>query len=194
MFSVTGRNCIGQYTFAHEVGHNFGCNHDKGTTNACGGGINYGFREPTGAWRSVLSYGCTGGQCDAYAGSGSCSRVPQFSNPNDDYNGFTAGAAAGSAIGETNNAQHINNVRVTMAQHRATVPPCTVDSDCDDASPCTTDTCTNNVCIYTPIQCDDGLFCNGLETCNESTGQCQGGAAPQCNDGNSVSKMSQAAP
>ena len=37
--------------------------------------------------------------------------------------------------------------------------------------------CTNN------SQCDDGLFCNGAETCNVGTGQCQAGTAPSCGDG-----------
>eukprot|EP00567_Pseudictyota_dubia_P002034 CAMPEP_0197464934 /NCGR_PEP_ID=MMETSP1175-20131217/64284_1 /TAXON_ID=1003142 /ORGANISM="Triceratium dubium, Strain CCMP147" /LENGTH=171 /DNA_ID=CAMNT_0043000937 /DNA_START=393 /DNA_END=905 /DNA_ORIENTATION=- len=31
--------------------------------------------------------------------------------------------------------------------------------------------------------CDDGLFCNGLETCDPSTGQCTPGTAPNCDDG-----------
>ncbi len=31
--------------------------------------------------------------------------------------------------------------------------------------------------------CDDGLFCNGAETCNTGTGQCQAGTPPNCNDG-----------
>jgi len=39
----------------------------------------------------------------------------------------------------------------------------------------------------TASSCDDGLFCNGVETCSstDSTpGVCQGGTAPNCNDGN----------
>ncbi len=41
--------------------------------------------------------------------------------------------------------------------------------------------------VKTPVQCvvdadcDDGLFCNGTETCNAGT--CQDGTAPNCNDG-----------
>ncbi len=37
--------------------------------------------------------------------------------------------------------------------------------------------CTGNA------QCDDGLWCNGAETCNLSTSLCQGGAPPSCDDG-----------
>ncbi len=32
-------------------------------------------------------------------------------------------------------------------------------------------------------ECDDGLWCNGTETCNLGTGQCQPGTAPNCEDG-----------
>jgi hypothetical protein len=32
--------------------------------------------------------------------------------------------------------------------------------------------------------CDDGLFCNGAETCDTSTGACVPGTAPDCDDGN----------
>ncbi|MCP3979032.1 MAG: hypothetical protein GY716_06825, partial [bacterium] len=31
--------------------------------------------------------------------------------------------------------------------------------------------------------CDDGDFCNGAETCNTGTGQCEDGTAPNCDDG-----------
>jgi len=31
--------------------------------------------------------------------------------------------------------------------------------------------------------CDDGLFCNGAESCDVPSGNCQSGTAPNCNDG-----------
>ncbi|HKQ46700.1 MAG TPA: hypothetical protein VJZ71_01375 [Phycisphaerae bacterium] len=44
---------------------------------------------------------------------------------------------------------------------------------CDDGDPCTADSCNSGACVHTPIpgccndstDCDDGLFCNGEETC-----------------------------
>lgn len=40
---------------------------------------------------------------------------------------------------------------------------------CDDGNPCTTDTCNSGVCAHTSVSngtaCSDGLFCNGVETC-----------------------------
>ncbi len=40
------------------------------------------------------------------------------------------------------------------------------------AEPCTLD-----------AECDDGLYCNGLETCNTGTGFCEPGTPPDCDDG-----------
>lgn len=55
---------------------------------------------------------------------------------------------------------------------------------CDDGLLCTrNDQCFNGTCIGVPIVCDDNQFCNGLETCNNSTGICQAGIPPNCDDG-----------
>jgi len=35
---------------------------------------------------------------------------------------------------------------------------------------CTTDTCIDGVCEYTNVDCNDGLFCTGMETCDPDTG------------------------
>jgi len=57
--------------------------------------------------------------------------------------------------------------------------------DCDDAVGCTADacdedadTCTN---VASDLTCDDGLFCNGTETCDAEL-DCQAGTAPDCDD------------
>jgi len=50
---------------------------------------------------------------------------------------------------------------------------CVSDWDCGDGDACTADTCDNYVCAHTNIaaccradaDCDDGIFCNGLERC-----------------------------
>jgi subtilisin family serine protease len=58
--------------------------------------------------------------------------------------------------------------------------------NCDDGIACTGDSCNEGTdsCDHAPnnAACDDGLFCNGAETCNVSLG-CQAGTAPNCNDG-----------
>jgi cysteine-rich repeat protein len=58
--------------------------------------------------------------------------------------------------------------------------------DCDDGVACTVDGCDEAVgaCRNDPddAACDDGLFCNGTETCN-ATLDCQAGAPVDCDDG-----------
>jgi hypothetical protein len=70
---------------------------------------------------------------------------------------------------------------------------CEKGDPCDDGNPCTDDECVDMECVNTPNDansCDDGVFCNGAETCN--AGQCDPGVAPcaggaecntQCNEG-----------
>ncbi|NNJ63959.1 MAG: hypothetical protein HKP16_00215, partial [Xanthomonadales bacterium] len=59
-------------------------------------------------------------------------------------------------------------------------PECTVDADCDNGLYCDgAETCNAGTCeAGTPPVCDDGLFCNGTETCNEGTDSCDPGASP----------------
>ncbi len=62
-------------------------------------------------------------------------------------------------------------------------PVCETDTDCDDANPCTTDTCSEGDCVYANVTdgtpCDDDLWCNGDETCQAGT--CQAGSR-DCSD------------
>ncbi len=55
---------------------------------------------------------------------------------------------------------------------------------CEDGNPCTVDDiCIARQCIGgSPRNCDDGLFCNGVETCDPTQG-CVAGVAPICDDG-----------
>ncbi len=61
---------------------------------------------------------------------------------------------------------------------------CTVDPDCDDGLFCNgAETCAAGTCeAGTPVACDDGAFCNGAETCNEAADSCDPGTAP-CDPG-----------
>ena len=50
---------------------------------------------------------------------------------------------------------------------------CLTDADCNDVNLCTTDTCNlgNNTCDNPPVvngmDCEDGSWCNGAETCTD---------------------------
>ncbi len=52
------------------------------------------------------------------------------------------------------------------------IETCTTDEDCADGDPCTDDVCSIGCCRNTLIDCDDGLFCTGTESCNGATGEC----------------------
>ena len=64
---------------------------------------------------------------------------------------------------------------------------CLTNADCDDGNPCTTDTCSNEICVHAPItgcciahsDCDDHLYCNGVETCGGDN-QCDAGTPVNC--------------
>lgn len=47
----------------------------------------------------------------------------------------------------------------------------TCASGCDDGNPCTDDACVSGTCTSTPntVACDDGAFCNGLDSCSGGT-------------------------
>jgi len=57
--------------------------------------------------------------------------------------------------------------------------------NCDDGVSCTSDACDedNDWCVYTAddSQCDNGLWCDGSETCHVEDG-CLSGTAPECAD------------
>ena len=57
-------------------------------------------------------------------------------------------------------------------------------ASCDDENACTTqDTCAAGACQGGPaLVCDDGLFCDGQETCDTAKG-CQNGPVPTITDG-----------
>lgn len=97
-FSVATRACLGgNYTLAHETGHNLSARHDKpaytptapsSTTN-----YNWGHIEPSpvgGAtpWRTVMAYNTA--PC-GLTGSTYCQRLPYFSNPSVYYMGDPTG-------------------------------------------------------------------------------------------------------
>lgn len=108
-FSVEHYSCAtGNYSFAHELGHNMGSHHDL--ENAPGGGLypyslgwhwgnssNPGYN---GDYRSIMAYAPG-------------TRVQRFSNPNVQF----AGEATGSA-GVADNALSLNNAASTVAAWR----------------------------------------------------------------------------
>jgi hypothetical protein len=61
---------------------------------------------------------------------------------------------------------------------------CNSNPQCNDGNACTTDTCNAGTCQHADVSaaCNDGAFCNGVETCSPASG-CQAGTPPVTNDG-----------
>jgi len=97
--------CLSNQTFAHELGHVQGDQHNIEDASGTGAySYSYGYRLcQTGGLRTVMSYECTGG-----------TRVSYFSNPNVS---LTTGEVTGSAT--ANNAKSMTNTKAIVAAFRS---------------------------------------------------------------------------
>lgn len=116
-------------SYVHEVGHNFGCEHDRANSGAGDPLYPYAYGHrftPTGygQLRTVMAYA----PGDA---------VPYFSNPDVTYLGMPTGIAIGSP-GQAHNAQVLNNTKAAIAAYRTTSgnqpPTVTLTSPTDTTS------------------------------------------------------------
>lgn len=86
-FQVTALSCaVGNLSFAHELGHNMGCEHNPENSDAwpAGGSFLWSYGDwHSGSYRTVMSYSnpCSGG----------CTRHPYFSNSNVSFLGLPTG-------------------------------------------------------------------------------------------------------
>lgn len=110
-FGLTRYAC-GAMTFAHELGHNFGCAHDHDNGNI--GAFCYSFGERTALPQqqiTIMSY--EPGQ-----------NIPFFSNPNITFNGQVIGRSGTPCMADSaDNSRSQNNTAPTAAAWRATVVP-----------------------------------------------------------------------
>jgi len=112
-FCVVARDCAtGYYSFAHEMGHNMGCHHDR--ANASGSGAysySYGYQAPDKAFRTIMAYNCT---------SPGCPRVNYYSNPNVNYGGQPMGVIYTDPLA-ADNRMTLNNTISTFQNFRQSV-------------------------------------------------------------------------
>lgn len=104
-FTVTARGCaVGNLSFAHELGHNMGSQHNP--ENGSGATFSFGYGHYiNGNYRTVMSYvdPCPSG----------CTRRPYFSNPAVTFSGVPTGVADAR-----DNARSINNLADVIANYR----------------------------------------------------------------------------
>ena len=100
----------GYWSFAHELGHNMGGHHDRlnalddeGNQEFGEYDYSFGWQDPSGEWRTILSYDCA---------TSYCPRIPYFSNPAVQYNGVSTGVA----IGKPNAADNTKTFNLTMSR------------------------------------------------------------------------------
>ena len=97
-YSVVNRGCAsGNYSFAHELAHNFGALHDPYVDPSTSPyAYGHGLTDPAEGWRTVMAYN------NACAAAGtSCVRIPFFSNPS-----LTYGSPANAAWHDVDVRQH----------------------------------------------------------------------------------------
>ena len=117
--SVVDWTCaVGNLSFAHEVGHNRGCAHDRANAGAVyepAYGYGYQWQGTNGTtYRSVMA-------------TSSGLRVPLFSTPLVAYQGAFAGVASGPTAAD--NARLMNETRDSVSNFRQGLP---IGGDCDN--------------------------------------------------------------
>jgi peptidyl-Asp metalloendopeptidase len=101
-FNVVRDSCAaGNLSFAHEIGHNQGLHHDPPNADSSASySYAYGYQDPGGAFRTVMSYG-------------SSTRVMHLSNPSVTYQGRATGVANAQ-----DNARALSNTAGIVASFR----------------------------------------------------------------------------
>ncbi len=113
-FSMLRLDQAALLTFAHEIGHNFFCTHDRpNAINTPFAEYSYGYVEPGNQWRTIM------------ATESMPTLIPHFANPNVNWTGTNPGPT-GIPEGQPlpcDTARTINELRTVVANFRASVIP-----------------------------------------------------------------------
>lgn len=106
--TVDREQAVAIHTFAHEIGHVMGNQHDSSnsSTRLPVFSYSYGYLDPAGDFRTVMAYE------NACARSGGCDLIPYWSSATIRYDGSAIGSAS------EDNAQSLNNTASTVANFR----------------------------------------------------------------------------
>lgn len=172
----------GYYSFAHEIAHNLGGKHDR-IAQTCPDPYccktdcyNFGWQDPLGRFRSIMSYDCP---------SGGCVRVQMFSQPQYPYSFVADNTSRQVRIGSSTNnvARIIRESFPIAAAYNAHVEKAPTQS------PVSSPHCGNGVCepklyencstcpqdciggIYRGAECGNNI-CEASENCNNCPADC----------------------
>lgn len=105
-FSVTELGCaVNNLSFAHELGHNLGCAHDRDNANNGAYSYSFGYRDPFAPadWRTIMAYAPG-------------TRIQWFSNPLIGYEGQVLGVLSGA--NSADNSRSMNLTRTVARDWR----------------------------------------------------------------------------
>jgi hypothetical protein len=168
-----------------------GCSDDSSEDDGGGGeGGDAFIPEPVECQTSIdceLNQGAVSGECMAWlCSAGECSEVPkpvgtvcQDGSPSECVH--YACDAAGACVEEAAYDGFPCGLNDGCSFDQCLDGACeTTNKDCDDANPCTADTCEMGLCEHAPMggDCDDGDVCTIDDAC--SGGICTGEPSPEC--------------
>ncbi|CAM9482761.1 unnamed protein product [Ectocarpus fasciculatus] len=109
-YSVVHTNCLSNFSHIHELGHNFGANHNKENVANSQLAYNFAYRNCDGVkpFRTIMAYS---------SGCPSTPRVDVFSNPDKTYANHIQGTE------EENNARVLNEAMATVVNFRESTTP-----------------------------------------------------------------------
>jgi len=122
-----------------------GLSHDRGAINNCDlNGYHFGYRDPSGSFRTIMAYNCRVGQCDNIQKNG-CSRIQRFSTPDRTFAGKPIGTSRENA------ARWLNDVASEVSNYYEKKQLCHSVDDCIDheGDACYLTSCDDGVCSYT---------------------------------------------